>query len=383
VRVRILEVTQVYYPYLEKGGPVETVKALASHLAARGHQVTVLTADLGPRDPAVAAADDNRVEVIYLPAWLRYRTATLSPGVLTFCSRRLAEFDVVHIYGLYDLLGVVVAWFCRRQGIPYVVEPLGAFQPRVRSLGKKRLYHWTAGRRLLHGAARIVVTSEHEGAELLSADIPAAHLVLRRNGLDLSEFEDLPRRGAFRVRLGIGDEPLVLFLGRISLVKGLDLLVEAFKGMSKSALLAIVGPDDRDGCLVAIRKQAGERVRLLDPLYGRDKLEALVDADVFVLPSRYESFGNAAAEAVVCGTPVMVTDQCGVAPLLKDRVGLVVPCTVEGIRDGLSRLLSDEALRQSLRARCPEVAQELSWDEPVALMESVYNEVVAEARDAR
>jgi glycosyltransferase involved in cell wall biosynthesis len=300
-----------------------------------------------------------------------------------FSRRRLGEFDVVHIHGLYDLLGVVVAHFCRRRGKPYVVEPLGAFQPRLRSVRKKRLYHWAAGRHLLRGAARIVATSEHERVELQGADIPAGKLVLRRNGLDLTEFANLPERGAFRARLGIGDAPLVLFLGRISFVKGLDLLVEAFDGVGEPALLAIVGPDDRDGCLDAIRRKAGDRIRLLGPLYSRDKLEALVDADLFVLPSRYESFGNAAAEAVACGTPVLSTDQCGIAPLVKDRVGLVVPCTVEGIRHGLNQLLSDDSLRQALCSRCPEVARELSWDEPVALMESVYTEVVAEARKAQ
>ncbi|OFV81370.1 MAG: hypothetical protein A2Y78_10545 [Acidobacteria bacterium RBG_13_68_16] len=375
--MRILEVTQVYYPYLEKGGPVAAVRALASHLAARGHSVTVLTVNLGQQDPASAVPDNDRVEVIYLPAWLRYRTATLSPGVVQFCSRRLAEFDVVHIYGLYDLLGVVVAWFCRREDIPYVVEPLGAFQPRVRSLRKKRLYHWAAGRRLLEGSARIVATSERERGELLDARIAESKVVLRRNGLDLFEFENLPDKGAFRARLGIGSEPLVVFLGRIAFVKGLDLLVEAFKGVGESAFLAIVGPDDGDGCLRWIRREAGEMVAFPGPLYGRERLEALVDADFVVLPSRYESFGNAAAEAIACGTPVVATDQCGIAPLLKDRAGLVVPCTIHGIRDGLNRLLTDDALRQSLCAQCGAVARELSWDGPIATMEDLYRTLCA------
>jgi glycosyltransferase involved in cell wall biosynthesis len=377
--MRILEVTQIYYPYLEKGGPVLKIKALAEHLARRGHEVTVLTAGLGQRSAGAGTAgnSDTRVQVVYLPTWLRYRTATLNPGVLAFCSRRLRSFDVVHIYGLYDLLGVIVARSCRKQGIPYVVEPLGAFRPRVRSVRKKRLYHWAAGRRLLEGATRIVATSEHERGELLDEGIPEGKLVLRRNGLDLSEFADLPPRGAFRARLGIGTGPLVLFLGRISFVKGLDLLVEAFAGVRSSAWLVVAGPDDRDGCLDAIRRQGGGRVTFPGPLYGKEKLEALVDADLLVLPSRYESFGNAAAEAVACGTPVLVTDQCGIAPLLKDRAGLVVPCSVEGIREGLARLLGDNALRQTLRARCPEVARELSWDEPVTTMEDLYRTVCA------
>jgi glycosyltransferase involved in cell wall biosynthesis len=169
----------------------------------------------------------------------------------------------------------------------------------------------------------------------------------------------------------------VLFLGRISFVKGLDLLIEAFAGAHKSASLTIVGPDDRDGCLEVIRRRKVERVTLPGPLYGREKLEALVDADLLVLPSRYESFGNAAAEAIACGTPVLVSDQCGIAPLVKGRVGIVVPCTVEANRDGLIRLLNDATLRQALQGHCAEVTSELSWDEPVAATELLYETVCA------
>jgi glycosyltransferase involved in cell wall biosynthesis len=381
--VRILKVTQVYHPYLEKGGTVPKIKALAEHLTRRGHKVSVLTAHQG-RPSRPGEVQNNRregIEVIYLPTWLKYRTATLNPGVLAFCSRRLRDFDVVHVYGLYDSLGPAVAWFCRRWRIPYLAEPDGMLRPIIRSIRKKRLYYSLLGRRMLTGATRLVATSELERAVLIHGDFTEHKVVQRRNGLELGDFRNLPDRGAFRASLGIGSkETLVVFLGRISFIKGLDLLVEAFEGLQGSSWLALVGPDDKDGCRDAIRTKTGERVRLTGPLYGREKLEALVDADLVVLPSRYESFGNAAAEAVACDTPVLVTDQCGIAPLIKDRVGLVVSCSVEGIREGLARLLGDDALRQSLRARCPEVARELSWDEPVALMESVYTEVVAEMR---
>ena len=399
--MRILKTTQTYYPYLSKGGPPAKVKGIARALSQRGHEITVLTADLGETVEAFAGRDWRRertkgdwgwewqadgVKAIYLKTLTNYRATTISPRVLEFCLRSLADFELVHVYGLYDLLGSVVARFCRRRGIPYVIEPLGMFQPKVRSLQKKRLYHTLIGDALFRGAAVVIATSEHERQELIAGGIAAEKIALRRNGLDLNEFRWLPVRGALRGKLGIAEnQRLVLFLGRVSFIKGLDLLVRAFGEFAEThpdVRLVIAGPDDQDGCREEIiglvdKLKLKRCVSFTGPLYGEEKLQALADADLFVLPSQYESFGNAAAEAIACGLPVLVTDGCGIAPLVDGRAGLVVQCSVEGLRAGLERLLSvdslpDDSLLVQLRAGTAAVARELSWDEPVAEMERIY-----------
>jgi len=169
--MRILKTTQTYYPYLSKGGPPAKVKGIARALSRRGHEVTVLTADLGEAVEGLAGqawrrertkADwgwewqDEGVKAIYLKTLTNYRATTISPRVLEFCLRRLADFQLVHVYGLYDLLGSVVARFCRRHDLPYVIEPLGMFQPKMRSLQKKRLYHALIGDALFEGAAVVI-----------------------------------------------------------------------------------------------------------------------------------------------------------------------------------------------------------------------------------
>ena len=133
----------------------------------RGHHVTVLTAYRGPLNGRLdwvepspwgwRAAYDG-VEAIYLKSRLQYHKATLNPGVMDFCRKQLREYDIVHIYGLYDLLGPVVAYFCRLAGIPYVVEPMGMFRPIVQSIRLKRLYHQLLGIKLLSGAGVLVAT---------------------------------------------------------------------------------------------------------------------------------------------------------------------------------------------------------------------------------
>ncbi|MGH9875258.1 MAG: glycosyltransferase, partial [Pyrinomonadaceae bacterium] len=196
--------------------------------------------------------------------------------------------------------------------------------------------------------------------------------------------EKLPQPGGLRAQLGLSDAtPLILFLGRISFIKGLDLLVNAFAGLpeaQRDAHLVIAGPDDDDGCAAAVAEivaqlQIGKRVTLMGPFYGNDRLQAFVDADICVLPSRYESFGNVAAESIACGTPALVTDQCGIAPLVKDRAALVVSADVEGLTNGLERLLEDDLLLAELRAGCASVAQGLSWHEPVETMERLYEKL--------
>ena len=152
------------------------MKGIARALARRGHEVTVLTADLGETVEAFDAEDwlrartkgdlgwewhDEGVKAIYLKTLTNYRATTISPRVLEFCRRQLADFELVHVYGLYDLLGSVVARFCRRRGIPYVVEPLGMFEPKSRSLQNKRLYHALIGDALFRGAGKVIATSEH------------------------------------------------------------------------------------------------------------------------------------------------------------------------------------------------------------------------------
>ena len=123
----------------------------------------------------------------------------------------------------------------------------------------------------------------------------------------------------FRERLGLAEtERLILFIGRITPIKNLEQLIEAFHlaGL-EAARLVLVGPlpePDYAARLRSVISRCGltDRVSLIGPLYQQDKLAALAGADLFVLPSLYESFGIAAAEAVAAGLPVLLTETCGV-----------------------------------------------------------------------
>ncbi len=184
--MRILNVTETYAPFLEFGGPPVKVRALSEGLARRGHQVTVLTADWGlekrlqaqeekitaERSPFGWRREENGVQAIYIPTWLRYRRVSWNPAVKRYCRARLQNFDIVHIFGLYDLLGPAVAAAGRKRGLPYVLEPIGMFVPIVLNLWLKRMYHAVWGRQLLEGATAVIATSAQEAEELVAGGLP-------------------------------------------------------------------------------------------------------------------------------------------------------------------------------------------------------------------
>jgi glycosyltransferase involved in cell wall biosynthesis len=393
--MRVLSVVQFYFPFQDRGGPIVKVRSLAKGLVKRGHQVTVLTADLGLQGVNGFGDKierrkwgwrwmDEGVEAIYLPTRGHYRAFTVNPGIIAYCTASLKGFDVVHFYGLYDLLGPAAGFFCRHQKVPYVIEPMGMYRPIDRSLRLKRLWHATMGRALLRDAARVIATSEIERQELLEGGVPAAKLAIRYNGIDLGSCTPLPARGAFRSRWKVPPEqPLILFLSRLIPRKGADILIEAFAATCpESGYLAVAGPEGEAGYRAYLEKRAkesgaGTRILFTGPLYDEDKRAALADADVFALPSRYENFGNAVAEAVASGVPVIVTNSCGIHSLVTDQAGLVIAPNRGELADALRRLVYDGDLYRRLKAGCAGVVDQLSWDALTAQMEGYYAEVLA------
>lgn len=397
--MRILNVTQSYAPFYEFGGPPEKVRALSEGLAGLGNEVAVLTADWGlerrlaelPGEPAAEDSPFGKkrevrgVKAIYLPNWLHFRAASWNPALPRYLRARLPNFEVVHIFGLYDLLGARTAAAAHRRQIPYVVEPIGMFVPIVRSLFLKRLYHRTLGHEMLRNAAAIIATAKQEKEELTAGGIAPEKIVLRRNGVAAPE--TMPEPGIFRRFLGLPSEArLVLFLGRLSQKKSPDLLLQAFAQIAAEegkARLAFVGPDEADmrSKLQGMAAQMGlqERVHFVGPLTGELKWAAYRDSEVFVLPSLNENFGNTAAEAVAAGTPVIVTRQCGIAPLLEGTAGLVVEHNVGALGQALGELLNNTTRYAELKTGCAASMQRLDWGSPTREMDSLFRRLLGPA----
>ncbi len=117
----------------------------------------------------------------------------------------------------------------------------------------------------------------------------------------------------------------------------------------------------------------GSQVQFTGAIFGEAKWAAYREADVFVLPSQNENFGNTAAESVAAGTPVVVTEQCGIAPLLENVAGLVVPHDPGALARAIWEVIGDPELHARLAHGCSTVTARLGWEEPVREMQALYN----------
>jgi glycosyltransferase involved in cell wall biosynthesis len=361
-------------------------KELTEALSRRGHRVDVVTTSL--RAIGVPPADRlhssttqvGGVQVTYLATPIRYRWMGVTP-TLPLELARAPRPDVVHVFGYRDVVTTLAAGWARGRAIPYVFEPLDMVLPRYRNISLKRAFDRTIGRHVVEGAALIVANSQLERAELVVGGLRAERIETRPNGFPAPRAT--PTAGVLRARLGLEDAPLVLNVGRLSFKKGLDLLLQAVAELP-GVHVVFMGPDDGDGTLQrleALRDRLGiaARVHFVGPSDAQGPGDAYADADVFVLPSRNESFGMVAAEAASAGVAVVVTDQCGVAELLADRAAVVTPCEAGAIRDAIRRLLDDPSLRARLGAGGRAVARETTWDAVAERQEALYLRAIEQA----
>ena len=382
--LRILFATPAYWPALAFGGPIWMARELNDGMVKLGHSVTVVTTsllDLHTRGASrTRTGDVEGVQVHYSATPLRYRWMGITP-TLPRVLRRLPRPDVVHVFGFRDPVGTFVAAWARHHRIPYVFEPLGMFRPKWRKVRLKRAMDAAFGRSLARDAAVVIATSELEREEIAESGVPRELVRIRGNGFP-PPLERGSTNGTLRRKVGLGGgASVVLYVGRIAHGKGIDLLLDAARALP-DAHFVLLGPDGADGTREAVVRAQREpglrgRLHLLPPSESARPLELYADADVFVLPSRGESFGMVAAEAAAAGTPAVVTDRCGIAEFVRDRAALVVDYDAHAIRDGIARILRDDELRRRLAAGGVEVAEELSWPRIVRRQEAIYRELVA------
>jgi glycosyltransferase involved in cell wall biosynthesis len=396
VLVNILHVLESLSP--RYGGPVSVAKALACAQANTGHEVTVCTTNLDYPSGILCAAGqggicDNLVQVFYFP--VQFRPLTVSWNFRAFVKNHIREFDIVHVHGLYRFPPTYAAYQARKQKIPYVITPHGALDPYLyakssRNVLVKRLYERWFDLPNLHCAGAIHYTAEDERQRAAFLGLRAPSFVIP-NGIDWGRYVQLPARGAFRSGLGLGDAPLVLFLGRLHPKKGLDLLVPAFETIRRriaGAQLAIVGPEnDRFGQQVrawVAERGLTEAVHFIGHLDGADVIQAYVDADVFVLPSYTENFGMTVVEAMACALPVVISDQVNIhAEVAQSGAGLVTRCDATEVAEAVIELLADPERRTVLGSAGRAAAQlRYTWPNIVEALSREYASVIGKRKQA-
>lgn len=379
------------------GGPPQVCLELCQELAQQGEQVTIYTTNIdGPGTldvPLGRPVWDNGVEIRYFPVQTP-RSYAMSRPLAHAVRRAIPEQDIVHIHMLYNFPSTVAAHYCRRAAVPYLVWPHGALDPYLfrRHRGRKWLYERLFEWRNLNRAAAIHFTAQEEEALVRPLGLRARG-VIAPPGVHAERYGDGPGRATFaELWPETRGRRVVLFLGRLNFKKGLDLLAKAFGQLTRQrgdVHLLLAGPDN-DGYGDAVRQWLEtegvlHRCTFTGMLVGSQKLAALSNADVFVLPSYTENFGVAVVEAMACGLPVVISNRVNIwREVAEAGAGLVVNCDASEVSRALDAVIEDPAARAVMSERARRlVAERFNWAAAGQRMVEVYHEILAECgRDA-
>ncbi len=371
------------------GGPVTVLRSLAQEQVRRGHEVTICATNLDYPKGILDVATHEAVCENGVAIWhhkLHFRPLHLSVALGKWLLTYVAEYDVMHVHGLYRFPPTFAAAVARQKGVPYLIKPHGSLDPYMYkqsgcSVPLKRLYERLFDFRNLNHAGAIHYTTDEEAARAAFLGLRAPKVVVR-SGVDWEEYVSLPRRGLFRDQLGLRpDQPLILFLGRLNFKKGLDLLIPAFGQVLRSlpdACLAIVGPDNEGfGAKVrqwCIDNGVEQQVAFVDHIPPKKTRQAYADADVFALTSYTENTGMTVVEAMACGCPVVISDQVNIWPVVDEAgAGVVIPLELNKISDALLRVLRDRQAAARMGAAGRAAAKEqFSWENIVDELDRVY-----------
>jgi len=404
--LRILHVTPYYRDAWAYGGIPRLAYALTRGLAERGHAVTVCTTDVCdersrlPRQEAARTRfqswqpiTTDGVDLRVFPNLsnrLAYHLQFFVPlGLERYMARHAASFDVGHLHACRNLPGAMAARHLRAAGVPYVLAPNGT-APRIeRRRLAKLAFDVLAGHRVMYGAARVMAVTAAERQQLRALGVEDGRIAAVPNPVDLDEFSTHVERGVFRRRIGVNGIPLVLFLGKLTPRKRLDVLVRAFARLRRrDATLVVAGNDMGAGPAARALSSAlhlDGRAIFTGLLRDRERLEALADADVLVYPSQDEIFGLVPLESLLSGTPVVVAGDSGCGEVVRAiGGGEVVPAgDVDALAAAIDGVLAAPAhWKAAARTAAGRVRASYGVDAVCAQLEHLYDDMVHRKVDA-
>ncbi len=371
--MKILQIIPQYVPAYRFGGPLQVAHSLGKELVGRGHEVVVCTTNVADETKNLNVPLDQPVGLdgvtVFYQSVPRFRRWGYSPGLRQRVVKLISDADFVLIHNHFQYAGWIGARMARKMVKPYILFPHGSLKwQSIRSSSglAKLVYLFLLERKNFQCAEHVAFNAEEERSDSLFS----GNGIVVTNGIDPQQFKALPRKGAFRLRHPeVANRLIFLFLGRIDVTqKALDILLEAFARhvqAGSTAMLILAGPSE--GADYArmqkwvVELGLAKQVLFTGLVSGQEKLDLLRDADVFLMPSRYEGLSIALLEAMASGLPIILSDRCGLHQQIKvHKCGLVVQPNVDSVVSAMAAMEDPAA-----RAIYGENARKLALEEHV------------------
>ena len=377
----------------DTGGMNVYVLQLAREFAAKGYEVDVFTRYHDPHDPKVVELEDG-ARVIHLDAGPFDAAKEDLFNYIPMFIRELCDFqqseetryDMIHSH--YWLSGRVGMALSRKWNVPHATtfHTLAKTKLRARVGEREPQLRQDIEALVMSDSDGIVVSTEEEKRDVISLyNAPPHKVEVIPAGVNLEMFSPVEQDYA-RHELGIEEENIILYVGRIEPLKGIDILIRAIPLLECANNLRVMvvggnpGGDTEMERLKTIAEDLGIRdsVTFTGPV-PQDRLPAYYSAaDIYVLPSHAESFGLAALEAMACGTPVVVSRVGGLKTFVDSaETGYLVPWRCpEAFAQRLDMLLANPDLRNAMGNAAREKALSMSWSHVADRMLGYYGSLV-------
>jgi glycosyltransferase involved in cell wall biosynthesis len=374
--MKILQVVPYFYPAWAYGGIPRVVYELSKELVRKGHEVTVYTTDAldahsrNSSGGKTVTVDGIKVHYLRnLSNGLAYNYQLFLPlGLNRLAGQNIASFDVIHLHGHRNILNNIIHYHAKKNNKAYVLSGHGTIPRIERRIFVKTLFDKLFGNRVLRDAGCFVAVSESEVKQYEEMRVRKEKVRVIYNGIDTGSCASILPTGKFRRKYNLEGRQMILYLGKITPRKGLDFLVRSFAGLNDDNTVLVIAGND-----MGFRKEVEKTVRenSLDDkviftglLVGEDKLAAYRDADVLVYPAIHEIFGLVPFEAIMCGTPVIVTDDCGCGEIIgREGLGYTVRYNdIPGLRDRIIESLKErDTMNEMVKKGREFVMSHLNW----------------------
>ena len=386
-KLNVAIVVAYYAPSWAYGGPPRIVYEFSRKLVQRGHSVTVFTTDAFEKDKRIDTPFSmiEGISVHYLKNYSNYlawnQKIFWPRGQKKALEDRIGQFDIGFICDLRTMQIAAAYKVFRRYRVPYFVSAYGSL-PRGVKIKKflKYIYDRLWGYNILKNAVKVFAQTDNEKKEYMQLGVKKEKIEWVPLGIEYSDFDNVQiKKGAFREKYAIPpDDKIILFLGRIHILKFTPVFIQAFKNLSDrhpDLKLVIVGRDD--GYLDAAKRKLEDkedRYIFVGPLYDKDKVSAYMDSDVFCLaPSHYEETSTAALEALACGTPVVITEQCDIPGLNESGAGVTVKYEVRELETALEKVLYHHSLGGDVSEKAKNlIKQNYDWGKIINRIEDIF-----------
>ena len=369
---------------------------IARQLGRLGNQVDVYTRRHDPNDPQIVQLGDN-ARVIHLNAGpyfseketLHRHVPEFLDGLRQFQRTAGISYDLVHSH--YWLSGYAGADLSQEWNIPHATtfHTLARKKLAARAGEKESELRMATESRVMHHADAIVVSTDNEREDLYRLyHVPPHKVEVIAAGVDSDLFRPSDKAAA-RAELGLEETRVVLSVGRIEPLKGLETLIGAMARLedrTSTRLLLVGGTLGQDRELARLKSvAAGMGIQDMVTFVGAVDQSELPTyfsaADVFVLPSYYESFGLVALEAMACGTPVIASRVGGPKAFVQDGLtGYMIPwhCP-DPYAERLDILLANPALRESMGKAATAKARTMGWDRVAGRLMNLYESLAGQS----